>query len=83
MRKRLEIDKAGRVVIPKPVRDALRLSAGDSLVMDSSGDSITLHPVVEKAALHKKRGVWVYRSEHSLKDIDIVEWIDRTRESRD
>lgn len=38
---RLSIDKAGRVVIPKPLRDELCLEPGDSLEMESTGEQIT------------------------------------------
>ncbi len=40
----LTIDKAGRVVLPKPVRDALQISPGDSLELESSEDHIVLRP---------------------------------------
>jgi AbrB family looped-hinge helix DNA binding protein len=36
MTSRLTVDKAGRVVLPKPVRDELQLSPGDSLELESS-----------------------------------------------
>ena len=55
----LTIDKAGRVVLPKPVRDQLQLSAGDSLVLDSADDRIVLRPVREAVGMRKKRGIWV------------------------
>jgi AbrB family looped-hinge helix DNA binding protein len=40
----LTIDKAGRVVLPKPVRDAVQISPGDSLELESSEDHIILRP---------------------------------------
>jgi len=43
---RLVIDKAGRVVIPKPLRDELYLEPGDSLEMEASGEQITFAPSV-------------------------------------
>lgn len=36
------LDKAGRVVIPKTVRDALRLAPGDTLALQSDGDRVVL-----------------------------------------
>ena len=63
---KLTIDKAGRIVLPKPVRDQLRLLAGDALLLDSSGEKITLRPVRKNAPLRKKRGVWVYSTGEPL-----------------
>jgi len=39
---RLTLDKAGRIVLPKPLRDELRLEPGDALEIESSGEDITL-----------------------------------------
>jgi AbrB family looped-hinge helix DNA binding protein len=41
---RLTLDKAGRIILPKPLRDELRLEAGDTLEVESSGEEITLRP---------------------------------------
>lgn len=40
------LDKAGRVVIPKTLRDDLQLAPGDILALESDGDSVVLRPVV-------------------------------------
>ncbi len=55
----LTVDKAGRVVLPKPVREELQLSAGDSLELESSEDQIVLRPVRGTVGLRKKQGIWV------------------------
>lgn len=83
MTKKLTIDKAGRVVIPKRLRDALRLHPGDSLQLDSSGESITLRPLHETAALRKENGFWVYRTGRPLGGLSITERIAADREARD
>lgn len=56
----LTLDKAGRVVLPKPVRDEMQLRAGDSLELESSEDRIVLRPRRGGAGLHKKQGIWVF-----------------------
>ncbi|MEK7384176.1 MAG: AbrB/MazE/SpoVT family DNA-binding domain-containing protein [Elusimicrobiota bacterium] len=82
MTTKLTIDKAGRVVIPKPLRDELHLAAGDCLQLKSSGDTITLRPIQETAPLRKEQGFWVYRTGRSLQDLSIPDWIDKDREER-
>ncbi|MGA8431632.1 MAG: AbrB/MazE/SpoVT family DNA-binding domain-containing protein [Candidatus Sulfotelmatobacter sp.] len=56
----LTIDKAGRVVLPKPVRDEMQLRAGDSLELESSEDRIVLRPRRGGTGLYKKQGIWVF-----------------------
>ena len=54
------LDKAGRVVIPKPMRDEMHLDAGDELELLFEGESLTLRPVREATRLRKKQGIWVF-----------------------
>jgi AbrB family looped-hinge helix DNA binding protein len=58
----IRLDSAGRVVIPKMVRDELQLEPGDSLELESEGTSVILRPTRTTTPLHKERGVWVFRS---------------------
>ena len=62
----LSIDKAGRLVLPKPVREQLQLAAGDSLELESSEDQIVLRPVRGAGTLRKKKGIWVLRTGEPL-----------------
>ena len=55
------LDKAGRVVIPKTLRDELHLEAGDTLELESEGERMTLRPVRSGSSLRKEHGVWVSR----------------------
>ncbi len=55
------IDRAGRIIVPKALRDALQLEAGDTLELESEGDRLTLRPVRAGSALRKEQGVWVFR----------------------
>jgi AbrB family looped-hinge helix DNA binding protein len=80
---RLIIDKAGRVVIPKPLRDELHLEAGDALEMESAGEQITLRPVRGTGPLTKEHGVWVFRTGQSLPASATDDMLNRIREERD
>ena len=78
----LTVDKAGRVVLPKPVRDELQLAAGDSLELESSEDRIVLRPVRGTAGLRKKQGIWVFRTGQPISAESVNETIRQLREER-
>lgn len=59
--KAISLDRAGRVVLPKDLRDKFRLEAGDELLVEESGEQIILRPVRTQPTLKKERGVWVYQ----------------------
>jgi AbrB family looped-hinge helix DNA binding protein len=83
MQTRIVIDKAGRVVIPKLLRENLNLEPGDSLEMESTGDQITLRPVRGTAPLTKEHGVWVFRTGQPLSASSTDEVLQTIREGRD
>ncbi len=55
------IDKAGRIVIPKTIRDELGLCAGDDLELECTGQTLTLKPLRQGSRLRRKMGVWVFQ----------------------
>ena len=79
----ITVDKAGRVVLPKPVRDELQLQAGDSLELEISGQEITLRPVRAKMRLHREDGMWVFTSDEPLPANMVEETIERVRRERE
>jgi AbrB family looped-hinge helix DNA binding protein len=76
----LTIDKAGRVVIPKKVRDDLNLRAGDVLELEQEGGALQLRPVRAKVPMRKRKGRWVFNSGLGNWDIDAA--INESREDR-
>jgi len=74
------VDKAGRVVVPKEIRDELRLEAGDTLALESEGERVTLRPVRRGAPLQKERGVWGF---HGGKALSLDEANQLVREARE
>lgn len=62
----LTLDKAGRVVLPKPIRDELQLQAGDTLEVESSGDQIILRRAKGHGQFRKKHGVWVFSTGETI-----------------
>jgi len=79
----LTVDKAGRVVLPKPVRDELRLEAGDSLELETSEDQIVLRPVRGNAGMRKKQGIWVFRTGAPISAASVNKVMRQLREERE
>ena len=83
MNTRLIIDKGGRVVIPKTLREELHLEPGDALEMESAGEQITLRPVRGTGPLIKEHGVWVFRAGQPMAASATDEMLQQIREERD
>ena len=81
MTAKVTLDKAGRIVLPKFLRDELRLGDGDTLELETDGDRITLSPVRPKAMLAKEYGIWVYQGAPAG-HVSIPDLIDEEREKR-
>lgn len=77
----LKIDKAGRVILPKPVRDRLGLRAGSDLEIEETAEGIVLKPAERLPSLIKKGNFLVHTGE--VPDgYDILRAIDEDREER-
>lgn len=83
MTSKLTIDKAGRIVLPKPIRQELQIEPGDTFEIETQGDEIKLRPVRSQATMRKKRGVWVFRSGEPLTAETVNKIIQEVRDERD
>lgn len=77
------IDKAGRLVLPKPMRDALHLKPGDTLEIQKDDDTITLRPPQNKAVLKRKNGFWVFDTGGQITPEMVNQTLAEIREERD
>jgi AbrB family looped-hinge helix DNA binding protein len=75
----LVLDRFGRMVLPKAIRDDLGLQPGDVLDIVESGERVVLQPVREPNSLRVKDGVLVYSAKA---DGPLREAVDRQREER-
>lgn len=82
MNAKVTLDKAGRVVIPKSLRDELRLAPGDSLALESDGERVTLRPVRSGSALRKEHGIWVFRGGKKLSSAETDRALESLRQAR-
>jgi AbrB family looped-hinge helix DNA binding protein len=56
----VKIDKAGRIVLPKPVRDRLHLRQGSDLEIEERPEGVLLRPVNQRPSMVKRNGNWVH-----------------------
>lgn len=82
MNMKVTLDKAGRVAIPKPLRDKLAWGPGDELELKTAGEKIILRPFRAKTLLFRENGVWVYRSGTTGKASLLDETMEKLREER-
>ena len=83
MASKVTIDQAGRVVLPKKLRDDLRLTPGDTLDVSVQGDTIMLRPRHHSSPMHKKEGIWVFTSGKPLSQEEADEALGKARADRD
>jgi AbrB family looped-hinge helix DNA binding protein len=77
----VEIDKAGRIVVPKKLRDSLHLVPGTRVTFRLEGDAIIMAPEAQPRGLYMDRGTLVY-DPGPLPPIDTLEWLAKSREER-
>ena len=80
---RIRIDKAGRIVLPKPIRVELQIAPGDALEVETSGEQITLRPVRGSGPLRKKHGIWVYGAGEPLSAAVVEKTVREVRRERE
>jgi len=73
------LDRFGRVVIPKPVRDELHLTAGTALSVEERNGEIILKPTWEEPTLRRKGGVLVFSGRPTG---DLLDAVDKHRLER-
>ncbi len=75
-----EIDKSGRLVVPKKMRDALRLVPGTRLSLKTEGERIVVQTEAKPRGLYRKDGMLVY--DGGPLPPNHVDWLDQAREER-
>ena len=76
---RIGIDKAGRVVLPKAVRDHYGVNPGAVLEVEESDEIIVLRPIHDEPSVGEKNGLLVVSSPA---DEDLADSVSRMREGR-
>ena len=77
----LKIDKAGRIVVPKPVRERFGLKAGRNLEMQETTEGLLLKPVAQRPSL-VRAGRFLVHTGQLPPGYDILEAIADQREEQ-
>ena len=77
----ITIDRAGRVVVPKTLRDRFNLTAGTELEIKAVGDGLTLRRMGAETSLVRKHGILVHHGS-ARAALDVGEFIRAEREAR-
>lgn len=73
------VDSVGRIVVPKPLRESLRLAPGTKVNITAYGSGLYLVPIGRTARLVKEDGRWVAESDTEITDDDIFGLLDSIR----
>lgn len=75
------IDKAGRIIVPKALRERYNLREGTRIELEAAADGIHLKAAQEQPSLVRKSGVLVHHGSDTS-DIDVADFVNREREKR-
>jgi len=79
---KVKIDKLGRVVLPKPLRQRYSLRPGTELEVTERAGEVLLRPATQKPTMVQIGGWWVHRGV-AEPGIDWFRVIEQAREDRD
>ncbi len=77
----ITIDKAGRLVLPKPVRDRFNLVPGTALELEVEADGVRLRVARGGSSLRTEQGVMVHHGP-AVAALDVADFIRGEREAR-
>ncbi len=73
------VDDVGRIVVPKPLRDRLRLVPGTKVDVSEYGDGLHIAPSGRTARLEERDGRLVAVSDTPVTDDDVLALVDAGR----
>jgi AbrB family looped-hinge helix DNA binding protein len=77
----LKIDRAGRIVVPKQIRQRLGFKPNTEIEIVEQADGVLLRPVEQQPSMIKENGRWVHLGQIDP-NYDLNKLIDDVREER-
>ncbi len=74
-----KVDSVGRIVVPKPLRDAVGLTPGSVVDVSRYGSGLQVTPAGRVASLVEEDGVLVATGDTTITDQDVFGLIDSGR----
>jgi AbrB family looped-hinge helix DNA binding protein len=74
-----KIDSVGRILVPKPLREAVGLTPGSTVDVSRYGSGLQISPAGRVARLVEEDGVLVASGDTTINDEDILGLIDSGR----
>lgn len=78
----ITIDRAGRIVVPKALRERFGLYPGTELDIEAADDGLHLRARNSGPAFIEKDGVLVHHAADPAIEIDVADFINRERQGR-
>ena len=78
----ISIDKAGRLVLPKPIRDRFGLRPDSRLRVEADSGKIVLSPIEPPAGLVRDKDGWLVFNGGPAPNIDWDHLVDQDREEQ-
>jgi AbrB family looped-hinge helix DNA binding protein len=77
----IHVDKSGRLVLPKAIRERLGLRRGGKVALEEGPEGVTLRPFKESPRFVDENGIMVFVGK-VLKDVDWEKLREEDREAR-
>lgn len=78
----ITIDRAGRIVVPKALRERFGLHPGTELEIEAVADGLRLRARDSASVFIEKDGVLVHHAAGPAMEIDVAAFINRERDGR-
>jgi AbrB family looped-hinge helix DNA binding protein len=78
---KITIDKTGRIVIPKRIREQYNLRPGVPIELENTAEGVFLKVIAQEPSLIRKKGILIHHGSDTV-NLDTAEVVNRERQSR-
>ncbi len=78
---KITIDKAGRIVIPKRIRERYNMHPGVPIELENGAEGVVLKVITKQPSLIKKQGILIHHGGENV-SLDMADVVNRERQGR-